>query len=362
MRKLTRVRTPYSVNFLSTGSSLLDCCLGGGWALGRIANLVGDKSTGKTLLATEACASALRTNAFKRIGKDSVRVVYDVAEGAIDYDVGKMYGISRGEIIWRYSDTVEDFDKAISEEIAGLDETTGLVYVLDSLDSLTTEAEKAFDFAKHKRMAEREAEEKLSGGKGKEKKKEKGTYGTEKAKLMNRFFRRNVLPISQKEILLLIISQVRQKIGVSFGKKKKRSCADALDFYEAQELWLSETQKIPKKVLKKDVVVGLRVRAINEKSKVGMPYRTVDMSLLFDYGLDNIGTNVDFLYNLVDGWGRAKKGVGKSLDWYGKQYTREGLISHIEDTGQEVRLARKVIAEWREIDDATKPDRKRKYS
>lgn len=362
IKKLSRCRTPYSVKFAHTGSTVLDQALGGGWALGRIINIVGDRSTGKTLLAIELCAVAFLTGLFRKIsGKTKVRIVYDLAEGSMDFDLRKMYNLARSRIEWRYSDTVEEYDKNVSEELEKVDADTVLVYILDSLDSLTSDAEKKFDAKKHKRM---DGDEEI--GKNGKSKKGKGTYGVDKATLMNRFFRRNALTISRKEVLFIIISQTRVNIGVKFGPLKKRSCADALDFYEAQEVWLSETQKIIKKVGKKTRVVGIRLRAMVRKLKVGLPYRTADLILLFDFGLDNVGGNIDFLYDLVDGWGREKKvkrgESKKKLEWDGEMFSRERLIDFIEEGGLEKVLEREVVEEWARIEREVEHGRKRKYS
>ena len=360
VKKLQRVKTPHAVKFVHSGSDVFDCALGGGWARGRIANLVGDRSTGKTLCCCELCAVCLKTNLFYPDDKKSkVKVIYDLAEGSLDFDLKEMYDIDRDDIVWKHSNTVEEFDKTFSDELKTLSDDTLLVYILDSLDPLSSHEEQVLDAKQHKKM-DNSKTEKVA--------KQKGTYGVGKAALMNRFFRRNALKVAQKEALLLIVSQTRQNIGVKFGPKKKRSSADALDFYESQEFWLAETEKIKKKPKKdrKEIVTGIRLRARNTKLKVGMPYREAEMAVLLNYGIDNVGSNIDFFYNLIDGWGRLKKqkkGVKQKLNWNGKDFTRNGLIAHVlGNKKRERKLTKRVKELWQEMEEAVAHGRKGKYS
>jgi len=371
VKKLRRSRTPFAVKFIPSGSIVLDCVLGGGWARGRVINIVGDRSTCKTALACEMIASVLVSKStFERYPEDArlpKKVVYDVAEGSVDFDLDAMYGMKHSEIDWRSSDTVEEFDKAVADELSvlpGAPDGYLLVYILDSLDPLSCDAEIKFEAKKHGAMEEKEKEAKTSKtGKPKKEKKEKGTYGMDKAKLMNRFFRRNDLRLKQKLATLVIISQTRTKIGSMFTAKK-RSCADALDFYESQELWLRETEKIEKKVGKRIMITGVRIHCGVKKNKVGKPYRDCYITFLFDYGLDNIGTNIDFLYDLIiKGKLDKEKANRKCLEWDGKEYTRQGLVDLMDSSEEQRRRLDQAVRErWASFEEAVHHGRKPKYA
>src|ERR1700693_4541560 len=92
-----------ALDFIPSGSKLLDCVLGGGWPLGRVANVVGDKSTGKTLIAIEACSSFAQ-----RFPKGLMW--YREAEAAFDMDYAEALGMPTKRIKFRDDmETVEDF-------------------------------------------------------------------------------------------------------------------------------------------------------------------------------------------------------------------------------------------------------------
>src|SRR5487761_2481019 len=126
--------TEKNLKFVSTGCALLDEVLGGGYVLGRVVNLVGDKSTGKTLLAIEASA-----NFLKRYPKGIVR--YAEAEAAFDNDYAAALGLPVERV--EFADTiftVEDFFEALEKMLDALKDNPCL-YILDSLDALSDRAE-----------------------------------------------------------------------------------------------------------------------------------------------------------------------------------------------------------------------------
>lgn len=264
-RKLAAVKPPAAKGrtrnddkFVSSGSFLLDLALGGGWGRGRVSNIVGDKSSGKTLLAVEACA-----NVSMRGGLERSR--YGEAESAFDDEYAKLIGMPDG--MGRPDAplaTVQEFESdlaAFLKERKG-DRGSPGIYVLDSLDALSDNAEMA------REMGE-------------------GSYGTGKAKAMSELFRRHIDGITQADIHLLIISQIRDKIGVTFGETKTRSGGRALDFYASQIVWLAETGKLKRTTRGIDRVVGAKVLAKVKKNKLGMPFREVEMHVLFRYGVDD---------------------------------------------------------------------------
>lgn len=260
--------TDSKVSFIPSGCTLLDCVLGGGWPIGRISNVIGDNSTGKTLLAIEACAN------FRRL-YPQCSIAYDIG-GAEEFDVP--YANSLGlpeDFQLEESGTVEEWWKSLNNFLDN--KAPGpAIYVLDSLDAISDKAEMERGF-------------------------EDGTYGT-KAKKIGELFRRLQGRLRRHETLLFIVSQVRANIGVTFGKKYKRSGGKALDFYAVQCLWLSERGKINKTRKGVKRPIGIEVVGKCEKNKVGLPYRQCEFTILFNYGMDEDKTNADFL-----------KGAGESI-------------------------------------------------
>lgn len=257
-----------SCKFFSTGSTLLDLALGGGWAVPFIFNLVGDKSSGKTLLAIEGFAN------FERTFKEH-HMRYAQTEGRnIDPGFAAQLGFPQAvttpneplDTIEDFRDDTNDFMKKCNPEIPGL-------YILDSLDALSDEAEmKKF-----------------------ETKDEGGTYGTAKAKMMSQLFRMIARDLSKHNCTLGIISQLRDAIGVTFGEQSTRSGGRALNFYASQIVWLREVGKHSRTVDKEDRVVGVDTHAKVKKCSVGMPFREAQFRILLGYGVDDETSMLDFL-------------------------------------------------------------------
>ena len=266
MQEAPRASDYFSEDYISSGSFLLDLALGGGWCRGRVANVVGDKSSGKTLLAIEACA-----NFAKRFEEDNIR--YAESEAAFLDAYAAKIGMPPGAHLTDETNRIETVEQLYEDLSAFLQDRAGktaLLYVLDSLDSLSDAAELEREFGE-------------------------GTYGTGKAKAMSEMFRRLVGDLRDKDCLLFIISQVRDNIGVTFGETKKRSGGKALDFYASQVLWLAETGKIKHTVRGVERVTGSHVRARCKKNKVGTPFREVDIDIVFSYGVDDESSMIEWL-------------------------------------------------------------------
>lgn len=256
--------------FVNSGCGLFDCALGGGYVLGRVANLVGDKSTGKTLLAIEAA-----TNFLRRYPTGIVR--YLEAEAAFDQEYAQALGMPTERVEFVEGvDTVEGMFEDMQKTIDLLNGRP-CWYVVDSLDSLSDRAE---------------SERKVGEG---------GTYGTGKSKAMSEGFRRLVRRIEESHMGVLVISQIRENIGVTFGSKYTRSGGKALDFYSSHVVWLAEMGKIKRTARGVERVTGVSIKARVTKNKVGLPYREVTFPILFGYGVDDVTSAVEFLMDLKFG-------------------------------------------------------------
>jgi recombination protein RecA len=256
------VGTPRAVEFLPSGCTLLDKALGGGWALRRIANVVGDSSAGKTLLAMEAAANFA---AHYPRG----RIKYDEAEAAFDPRYAASLGMPLDRIEFGHGiDTVEDFFEDMAEAVK-VTNVPQLV-ILDSLDALSDRAE-----------AERDMDE--------------ATYGTSKARKLSELFRRLAQKMERSNLTLLIISQVRDKIGVTFGRKTTRSGGRALTFYCSQIVMLAKLSTINRTIDNVRRPIALEVLAKVDKNKVGPPLREVKFKLDFGYGIDDLVTCMTWL-------------------------------------------------------------------
>lgn len=311
--------TKKNLLFTSTGCTVLNCVLGGGYAQGRMVNVVGDKSTAKTGLATEALIN------FK-MQHPNGNAAYRETEGAYDEAYSEAMGLSLDEVDFGPDDpidTVEKFDKdfrafldkCIKEDVPG-------IYVLDSFDSLSDDDEMKRDLSD-------------------------GTYGMAKQKKIGIMFRKMNKKIERSKVLLIIVSQIRENINAMFGEKYRRSGGKALDFYASQIFWLAHVGMLKRTVKKVERTYGVTIKAKCKKNKVGFPFRECEFDFIFGYGVDDVAASVKFLYEvdrLKDlGYKAGKKGdiriiteEIKALN--GKEFTRakKRLDKHVRMVWNEI--------------------------
>lgn len=312
------------LKFVSSGSAVMDAALGGGWVLGRVANIVGDRSAGKTLLAIEACAN------FDQLYPNG-KIRYAESEAAFDEKYAEALGLPKGKVDFTKADesllTIEDWYKDI---LKVMDENKGrpILYILDSLDALSDEAE-----------AKRDMED--------------SSYGANKAKKLGEMFRRIIQQMENQEVLLIVVSQLRDKIGVTFGEKQTRSGGRALDFYASHIVWLTEIGKMKRTIDKVERIVGVNVKARVKKNKVGLPFRECLYPILFGYGVDDLTANVEWL---------IEAGCEKRLEelTLSKAGYKVRLLNLRNKGGPPVRDLRKqlrdvVFEEWRRIEEGFLP-------
>ena len=315
-----------ALTFISSGCALLDCVLGGGWPLGRVSNIVGDKSTGKTLLAIEAAANCAQS--FPK-----ARIRYVEAEAAFDKPYAAALGLPLDRIDFPDEDrpilTVEDLFEDLQAFTA---KTNGhpALYIIDSLDALSDREET-------------------------DRKIDKGTYGAQKAKKMGELFRRLVKPLERTKVHVMVISQVRDKIGVTFGERYSRSGGHALDFYASQALWLAQTKKFKKTMQGIDRVTGVQVLAKTKKNKVSLPHRECYIDLLFGFGVDDLSTNLAWLLEVKHIDRMDLPASAASLKNYMERLSNEEYIAACKRSDEVVRQV------WSEIETGFLPKR-RKYA
>ena len=312
---------------ISTGSTLLNLALSddpyGGFAIGTIANIIGDQSAGKSFLLWTMFAEVTYASEF-----DGYKLLYDEPEQALAFDLGKLFGTKVGERVEREftSDTIEDFHDNVMEQFK---QDSPFIYGEDSLDALTSEAELKRDIRD-------------------------GSYKMEKAKIIGEILRKIVGKISKSNSLLVVISQTRDNIGITFGSKKTRSGGKALHFYCTHELWLAIKSHIKRK--ERDVGVNVIVKV--GKNKLTGKLRTIEIPILYDYGIDNVTSCINWLIEEKH-WKLCKRTIETGTEFI--DATMEKLIIHIEENNLESRLIEIVAKKWREIEDSIATNRRGKY-
>ena len=331
-RHLPVVYADGAQRYLTTGCSLLDCVLGGGWAEDRMINIVGDSSTGKTLMAIEACANFARkhSNGLIRYGE---------FEEAFDPLYAQAVGLPLDRVAFQDFDdqppitTVEEWFDSLELMIERCTKANAPgLYIVDSIDALSSKAEQERDIGD-------------------------GSYGTERAKKVGETMRRAYGKLSRANITLIVISQTRAKIGVTFGEKKTRSGGAALDFYSSQILWLSEVKKTKKTVRGIDRVTGIQIRARCRKNKAGVAHRDCDMPLVFGYGIDDMLANAEFLKSTVGFQHESIEGLKLGATTYKTKLQKLRNVGGSEYLSVRAQLSEAVEDVWLGIEKEFTPER-----
>ena len=266
---------PGSEVFYSSGSTTLDLALGSGWAKSRIHNLWGNEASGKTLLAISAC------HQFRRAWPGEP-ILYIDSERRMNRDYARTLGFPEDAELVKECSTVEDFHERVLK--MATEGSGGGLVVLDSLDALEDEMELG------RSMSDK-------------------TMPATKARKMSEAFRRLVGPLNASGITLLILSQVREKVGVVFGNPYARAGGKAVDFYASQivSLTVKGKEKVtrtlsPGKTMER--VVGVSVEATVRKNSVAPPWRKALLKIYYSRGLDDVESILDF-FSMV-GYGKTE--------------------------------------------------------
>lgn len=336
---------------LSTGSTLLNLACSGqpyvGFLPGSFYHVVGDSASGKTFLVLTCMAEAGINKHYK-----DYRLIFDNAENGALMDMNRFFGPhvaknleppagNRNNPI--YSSTVEEFYYHIDDAVK---EGRPFIYVLDSMDALTSsEEEGKFD------------EKKAAHLKGKE---TTGSYNTSKPKVNSAYLRRTNNKLREMGSILIVIAQTRDNIG--FGSQytpKTRSGGHAQTFYASLELWSKQRGHIKTSYKGKDREQGIYCEVRVKKNRLSGRDRTIVIPIYHSYGIDDIGSCVDYLVE-EKFWKMTDK-IIKAKDFYLFELGREEIIQAImkEDGGRGVREA--VADAWAEIEKNIEVDRLPRY-
>jgi len=312
--------------------------------------LVGDSGAGKTFLARSWLAEAAVNPVF-----DDYDLVYDDVEYGALMDTGRYFGqnlVDRlkpprededGDPV--YSETIEEFYYHVHRL---LDSGKPIIYVLDSMDALTSEYEgQKFE----------ERVKAIEGGKA-----AKGDYGDGKAKKNASGIRQILRKLRATGSILVIINQTRDNIGSNaMFNPKTRSGGHALTFYATLEIWMQVGKKITKTVQKQTRQIGSNVKVKLKKNRASGRLREFDLIFYYSHGFDDIGACVQYLAD-EHRWPSANGRI-KAVDLVddGKARTPDQLIKYIEDNDLEFDVRQLVKEVFDEIEEGCKVERKSRY-
>ena len=254
--------TPTDIKeFVSTGSSVLDLAISnrpnGGVAVGRITEINGLESSGKSLIGTHILAETQKKGGI---------AVYIDTETSVSREWLETIGVDVSKLLYLHVETVEDIFECIESIIVKIRESDRdrLVSILvDSLAGASTKVEMEADF-------------------------EKDGWATSKAIIVSKAMRKITQMIGRERIALVFTNQLRQKLGVMFGDPWTTSGGKALPFHASTRIRLKNMGQI--KVGAKNDVIGMKCRAQIIKNRLGPPLRHADFNLYFDSGIDDMGS------------------------------------------------------------------------
>jgi RecA/RadA recombinase len=313
----------------------------GGWARARILNVVGDRSAGKTAVALEAAFSyyntirQIKSKIWPRVTKSTI--IFNNAEGVMDFNVRGMYGKKFYKAVkWVRSPNIQHFGRDYFRHTDNLKAGHSLLYILDTLD-----------FLKSKQFLEAFAKS------VKDDDDQKGGYDLEKQKYLSSFFATTseFLENNEKDATLMILSQIRDKIGVVFGKKQMRTGGRAFGHAIHQEAWIKEIKKLDATKHGEKRIYAIRSAVRVEKNKCAKPFRNAEFQILYDYGIDNISSLIDYLY-------------GSKIKFDGQKFKKKEFVKFIEENNYGKLLEEKAEIKWQRVEQAFAKDvsdRKSRY-
>jgi recombination protein RecA len=278
------------IQSVSTGSLGLDLALGiGGLPRGRVVEIYGPESSGKTTLTLQVIAE------MQKLGGTAAFID---AEHALDPQYAQKLGVKVADLLISQPDTGEQ-----ALEIADMLVRSGSVdvVVIDSVAALTPKAE-------------------IEGEMG-------DSHMGLQARLMSQALRKLTANIKRTNTLVIFINQIRMKIGVMFGNPETTTGGNALKFYASVRLDIRRTGSIKKG----DEVIGSETRVKVVKNKVAPPFKQAEFDILYGEGISREGEVIEIGTNM--------KLVEKSGAWYsykgekigqGKDNAREYLKEHPE--------------------------------
>lgn len=265
------------IEFLSSGSLKLDLALGGGYAKGRIIEIYGPESSGKTTLTLHAIAEVQKFHGV---------VAFIDAEHAFDPDYAEAIGVDVDELVFSQPDSAEQ----ALEMVEGLVKSGEVdMIIIDSVAALTPQRE-------------------IDGEMG------DAMIGIQ-AKLMSQAMRKLKGPANVNACTLIFINQIRMKVGVTFGSPETTPGGQALKFYASQRIDIRRIGSV-KASSSDDTLIANEVKITIKKNKVAPPFRKALTRIGFGEGIQKTWEILDTCISL----GIIKKGGS----WFSYEGTKLG--------------------------------------
>lgn len=312
---------------ISTGSTLLDLAIsggrvrGGGIPGGVLVEIFGPSSSGKTIMLSEIAGY---------IQRQGGKIMFHDPEARLNKQFARMFDLDTDKMDYLISDTVTGVFESVRKWKPDNKAINGIF--ADSLAALSTDLEMDKDAG--------------------------DTMGTRRAKEFSEQLRRTCRVLMEKNYVMVCSNQIRQNVGVTFGPKFSTPGGESVGFYSSVRLKTNSPSKIRQEesVAGKDVtrVIGIQVDVEVFKNSVWKPYHTAPLTILFDYGIDDIRANLQFIKDHTENkvYCLGEQKLSNSID---------KAISIIESEQEYIKqLKNEVIDLWMEIESKFETERKPK--
>lgn len=327
-------------DYFPTGSTRLNCALSGlhdrGWARGRVDNIVGDRSAGKTALALEAGAHfyhylPVLKSPIWTIKKDPI-VVYNNPEGVMDFPLTTMFGQSFVDALeMMRSPNVQHMGRDFITRASKLGKHQALLYIVDTWDFLRSAEQLARFNESVKTGAEMDA-----------------SYDGEKQKWASGFFAKTseLMENNANDATLLIVSQIRKNMkATKFQKQNYRTGGKAFDHAMHQEAWIREVKKNKATKLGEERIYSIDVGVNIEKNKTAKPYRQAEFTILWDYGIDDLTSCFKYAIGMP-----STKTIRK---WRGAEFkSMKEAVAFIEENDYETKIKKEAATKFQKVEEA----------
>lgn len=329
--------------FLSTGSTGLDLCISGrvdpagkgGIPAGRITEFYGPEASGKSFISGELCGSA-QTQGWEQHMVD--------IERAFEFERSNIFALDTEHEDFYYYPNEKEPDVRLAEDLFGkyavgtgkevkyglvnriaqkLGKGKKAVVVIDSIAVVSTRLEE----------------------KGKDK------HGASRAKMFSTGLRQVIGDISDKHLALVFDNQLRDSFNVSFGPTTDSPGGWAIKHYASIRVRLTPIGKIKEN----DEIVGIKIRCQVVKNKIDVPFRGCEISLYFDYGINDLRDCSEWLKKNTEML-TVKQGI---YQLQGRKPVRglDNFVQYVEDNDLEIELTNLMREQWQKLN---LPERKRK--
>ena len=313
---------------IDTGSTLLNLIIsgnrkyGGGIPPGIMVEAFGESGTGKTIFLCELAGAVQRLNGDIMFNDPEARLNHQFAQ-MFDFDTTRIT-INQPDTVTEMIGEIEAFEPKNEAKVHGI--------FTDSLAALSTDLE----------MTNKDGDK----------------MGMRRAKEFSEGLRKVCRIIKDKNYLLVCSNQVRQKTdAANFGEQFITPGGKAVAFYASLRLRFYYPEKIKKKIKIKgkvrEKIIGSKVVVEVYKNSVAEPYKKADLYIIFDYGIDNIRGNLQYLkdINQTKTYMIGENDLGIGMD---------NAIAKVEKNGLEKVLEEKVIQTWMELEEKFRVVRKKK--